>query len=100
MSDFYLTLPSHSSTNEFPYNASNSFNIRLPHPIRLEGSGWKGGLAAISLPDLKNVLPHWLDETKSLFYNTLYHAWRSGASNKRFLSASFKVSDVDDILDL
>ena len=55
---------------------------------------------SISLPDPKNVLPHWLDETKSLFYNTWFHAQRTGSGNKKFLSASFKVSDVDDILDL
>ena len=41
MSDFYLTLPSHSSKNEFPSNTSNHFKIRLPNPIRLEGQGWK-----------------------------------------------------------
>ena len=51
MSDFYLTLPSHSSKNEFPDNTSNDFKIRLPHPIRLEGGGWKVGLVAVSLPD-------------------------------------------------
>ena len=38
--DFYLTLPSHSNRNEFPQNQSNHFKIRLPHPKRLEGSGW------------------------------------------------------------
>ena len=51
MSDFYLTLPSHSSKTEFPNNTSNHFKIRLPHPKELEGSGWKVRLTAISLPD-------------------------------------------------
>ena len=56
MSDFYITLPSHSSTTEFPNNPSNDFKIRLPHPIRLEGSGWKVGLSSITLPDTKAPL--------------------------------------------
>ena len=51
MSDFYLTLPSHSSKAEFPNNRANHFKIRLPHPKKLEGPGWKVGLSAISLPD-------------------------------------------------
>ena len=56
-SSFYVTLPSHSSKNEFPNNTSNHFKIRLPNPIRLEGSGWKVGMVAISLPDTKVSLP-------------------------------------------
>ena len=51
MSDFYITLPSDSTRTEFPDNVSNSFKIRLPQPIRLEGDGWKVGLTSISLPD-------------------------------------------------
>ena len=57
MSDFYLTLPSHSSKNEFPSNTSNHFKIRLPNPIRLEGQGWKVGLTSITLPDPTSQLP-------------------------------------------
>ena len=79
---FYVTLPSHSSKNEFPKNTANHFKIRLPNPIRLEGSGWKVALSSNSLPDPKNVLPHWLTETEALFYNTWYHGLPSGA--KRF----------------
>ena len=56
MSDFYITLPSHSSRNEFPNNTSNNFKIRLPHPLRLDGSGWKVGLSSITLPDTKALL--------------------------------------------
>ena len=54
---FYVTLPSHSSKNEFPSNTSNHFKIRLPNPIRLEGTGWKVAMAAISLPDTQVSLP-------------------------------------------
>ena len=54
---FYVTLPSNSSKNEFPSNTSNHFKIRLPNPIRLEGTGWKVAMAAISLPDTQVSLP-------------------------------------------
>ena len=54
---FYVTLPSHSSKNKFPNNVANHFKIRLPNPIRLEGSGWKVAIVAISLPDTQVSLP-------------------------------------------
>lgn len=57
MSDFYVTLPSHSSKNDFPNNQANHFKIRLPHPVRLEGSGWKVGLSSIALPDAEVTVP-------------------------------------------
>jgi len=52
MSDeFYITLPSTSNRWEFNDNQANHFKTRLPHPIRVEGAGWKVGLSSISLPD-------------------------------------------------
>ena len=93
-----MTLPSHSSKSEFPANVANHFKIRLPNPIRLEGSGWKVGLSSISLPDPKNVVPHWLTETEGLLYNSWHHTRWGG--NHRFLSDNFKISDVSDTLDL
>ena len=67
MSDFYLTLPSHSSKTEFPNNKSNHFKIRLPHPKKLEGSGWKVGLTAISLPDSHCRVPVFTEGQYGLF---------------------------------
>ena len=67
MSDFYLTLPSHSSKTEFPDNKSNHFKIRLPHPKKLEGSGWKVGLPAISLPDSHCRVPVFTEGKDPLF---------------------------------
>ena len=67
MSDFYLTLPSHSSKTEFPNNKSNHFKIRLPHPKKLEGSGWKVGLTAISLPDSHSRVPVFTEGQYPLF---------------------------------
>ena len=58
MSDFYVSLPSHSSKSEFPENKSNHFKIRLPHLIRLDGGGgWKVGLSSIAMPDAHVTLP-------------------------------------------
>ena len=59
--DFYLNLPSHSNWNEVPQNLSNHFKIRLPHPKRLEGSGWKVRLSSIFLPDAIVELPKLMD---------------------------------------
>ena len=53
MSDFYITLPSHSSKTEFPDNTK----VRLPLPTRLEGGGWRVGLVAVSLPDPTSQVP-------------------------------------------
>ena len=66
MSDFYLTLPSHSSKTEFP-DKSNHFKIRLPHPKKLEGSGWKVGLSAISLPDSHCRVPVFTEGEYAIF---------------------------------
>ena len=49
--DFYVTLPSTAGGEEFAENTANHFKVRLPHPLRFPGRGWKGGLSSISLPD-------------------------------------------------
>ena len=64
--EFYLSLPSHSGTAEFPNNKNNSFKIRLPRPMRLEGSGWQVGLSAISLPDVNINLKRYKEITEPL----------------------------------
>ena len=48
-----MALPSHANRREFPQNRSNSFKIRLPHPLHLPGGQWQVGLSAISLPDTR-----------------------------------------------
>ena len=65
--EFNITLPSHSNRTEFPQNQSNHFKIRLPHPIRLQGSSWKVGLISITLPDVKVHLPKLVDGNEILF---------------------------------
>ena len=55
---FYVVLPSNSDTALHPENASNSYKVRLPEPLQLQGE-WEVALASISLPDatpqLKNI---------------------------------------------
>ena len=51
--DFYVTLPSNASTDEFQANAPYHFTVRLPRPLHLPGEGWKVGLSSLSLPDTR-----------------------------------------------
>jgi len=74
MSDFFVTLPSHSSKNEFPDNKAHHFKIRLPNPVRLEGHGWKVGLFNITLPDAAVALP--FTSTDANDVNLAYTSWR------------------------
>ena len=92
MSDFYLTLPSHSSKTEFPNNKSNHFKIRLPHPKKLEGSGWKVGLTAISLPDSHCRVP--------VFTEGKYPLFKMGWKRKHKNSISVQYADYkpEDVL--
>ena len=70
--DFYITLPSHASLGEFPYNNNKNFKIRLPQPIRLEGSGWQVGLSSISLPDVNLNLTRYKQLTEPLLRVTWF----------------------------
>ena len=100
MSDFYITLPSHSNKIEFPNNTSNNFKIRLPHPLRLDGSGWKVGLSSITLPDSKALLL--IDRVDSNNNPTVLFkvTWvRLDAQGGGFTngSAMFDVNDLDKV---
>ena len=99
MSDFYVTLPSHSSKNEFPENKSNSFKIRLPNPIRLEGHGWKVGLFSIAMPDAHVTLPSFTDSEGKV--TLAYIAWRRvepGTSDGHsFGEALFDTENVKEV---
>ena len=70
--DFYTTLPSHFSLGEFPYNNNKNFKIRLPQPVRLEGSGWQVGLSSISLPDVNLNLTRYKNITEPLLRVTWF----------------------------
>ena len=88
MNDFYITLPSHSSKTEFPNNASNSFKIRLPHPIRLEGGEWKVGLVALSLPDPTRKVPTLMKDQDLTMFRSSWLALNSSGNNR--LKPAFK----------
>ena len=99
MSDFYVSLPSHSSKNEFPDNKSNSFKIRLPNPIRLEGNGWKVGLCSIAMPDAHVMLPSFTDSEDKV--TLAYTAWRRveprTSNGHSFGEALFSTENVKEV---
>ena len=45
-----LTLIS-DPTDEFPHNKNNSFKVRIPDRLRLEGTGWYVALLSLTLPN-------------------------------------------------
>lgn len=101
---FYVTLPSHSNRKEFPENRANSFKVRLPYPLRLEGSGWKVGLSSISVPDASIDL----NRFKSLKFPLLSVQWMlkrrgdGGQLKDRSLTAHLTFQDIlhdDNIVD-
>ena len=102
MNDFYVTLPSHSSRTEFPNNASNSFKIRLPHPIRLEGGEWKVGMAALSLPDPWNKIPDVMKDASNTLFRTQWLATDTTASSDPHdtYTAIFQVEDLKKVTNL
>ena len=99
MNDFYITLPSHSNTIEFTDNASNYFKIRLPHPIRLEGGGWKVGLAAVSLPDPMNRLPDLMKNENNVLFQAYWLATdtTTNPNTHRGYYANFQVRDLTKV---
>jgi len=99
MSDFYITLPSHSSKNEFLENKANSFKIRLPNPIHLEGHGWKVGLFSIAMPDAHVTLPSFTDfEGKVTLAYTAWRRLEPGTSHGRsYGEASFDTENVKEV---
>lgn len=48
---FFVTLPSFPRPS-FEDNTPSSFRVRLPNRLTLEGSGWKVGLASITIPNM------------------------------------------------
>ena len=92
--DFYLTLPSHSSLQEFPQNANNNFKVRLPKLIRLSEGHWKVALASISVPDPKNALPTWLHDNLALLSYSSYYVEKNNTSNKIGFQTDVKLPHI------
>ena len=95
--EFYITLPSHSNGAEFPQNQANHFKIRLPHPIRLQGSGWKVGLSSISLPDVKVQLPKLTNASEILFTMDWIMKYPSGSF--KFGRAHYDPKDLKTVFE-
>ena len=51
MGDFYLTLPSNSSMNQYPDNHAGHYYSKLAQPIDLSGKSYEIGLAEIQYPN-------------------------------------------------
>lgn len=56
---FFITLPSFPRPS-FEDNNPSSFKVRLPNRFTLEGSGWKVGLASITIPNVSFL--HYLEK--------------------------------------
>ena len=102
MNDFYITLPSHSSKTEFLNNVSNSFKIRLPHPIRLEGGEWKVGLVALSLPDTMNQIPDVMKNDDTILFRAQWLSTDTTVSSNQHdtYTALFQVKDLTKVTNL
>ena len=51
---FFITLPSFPRPS-FEDNTAGNFKVRLPNRLKLDGSGWKVGLASITIPNLSFI---------------------------------------------
>ena len=96
MREFYLVLPSHSSKSEFLDNESNHFRIRLPHPKKLEGHGWKVGLSAISLPDPTSQTPTLMENDEIMIRAAWIAQGTIGSQVKVNFSAKFRPSNMQN----
>ena len=80
---FYITLPSFPHPS-FEGNTPGSFKVRLPNRLTLEGSGWKVGLASITIPNISFV--HQLEkagiENNSWLMSIVFKTGKAGHNYK------------------
>ena len=81
---FFVTLPSHSSIQEFPNNNASSFKVCLPEPLRLMGDNWQVGLSSLSLPDTDLNLFTLANPDEFIFGETCYIMLGSQRIQKSF----------------
>lgn len=91
-----MALPSHSSKDQFPNDTSNHFKIRLPHAIRLEGSGWKVGVSSISLPDPMSQAPPLMKYNDPMLISYWVGENVSSTRGKEIYRALFESSDLKE----
>lgn len=80
---FFITLPSFPRPS-FEDNTASSFKVRLPNRLTLEGTGWKVGLASITMPNMC-FLTHLKDngiEDKDNLITVDYKTTKPGQPNK------------------
>ena len=92
--DFYVTLPSDASTDEFQANAPNHFTVRLPRSLQLPGEGWKVGLSSLSLPDTRANLYRLVPKQQYLF-SLKWFVLRNGKRTKR--RTTVQMDDIDHL---
>ena len=92
--DFYVTLPSDASTDEFQANAPNHFTVRLPRPLHLPGEGWKVGLSSLSLPDTRANLYRLVPKQQYLF-SLKWFVLRNGKRTRR--RTTVQMDDIDHL---
>ena len=92
--DFYVTLPSDASTDEFQANAPNHFTVRLPRPLHLLGEGWKVGLSSLSLPDTRADLYRLVPKQQYLF-SLKWFVLRNGKRTRR--RTTVQMDDIDHL---
>ena len=92
--DFYVTLPSDASTDEFQANAPNHFTVRLPRPLHLPGEGWKVGLSSLSLPDTRADLYRLVPKQQYLF-SLKWFVLRNGKRTRR--RTTVQMDDIDHL---
>ena len=92
--NFYVTLPSDASTDEFQANAPNHFTVRLPRPLHLPGEGWKVGLSSLSLPDTRANLDRLVPKQQYLF-SLKWFVLRQGKRIRR--RTTVQMDDIDHL---
>ena len=77
------------ATNEFPQNKNNSFRMRIPNGLRLEGKGWHVALMSLTLPNQTQfVTGHG---------NTIVRVDFSAFAFKNFNASTKKFTAVDHV---
>lgn len=91
---FFITLPSFPRPS-FENNKPGSFKVRLPNRLNLEGSGWKVGLASITIPNV--CFLHELSNagiTDSNWLMTVTNKTGKAGSNYKLKRATVSIGDL------
>ena len=92
--DFYVTLPSNASTDEFQANAHNHFTVRLPRSLHLPGEGWKVVLSSLSFAGYPGQ-PLSVGTQKQYLFSLKWFVLRNGKRTKR--RTTVQMDDIDHL---